>query len=141
MLEDERAVVFDATLLDADGREIVAIDGLAFGRVEDPRPLQAESRPDAAPDAACDERLPGGYLEQSIHADEGLAALDRLLGHEPPAHLLVAPHPLAGWIEAVALAVSVDAPEEASDVDRQLWDLATEAGASERPLGSERGLG
>ena len=138
--EDERAAVFDATLLDADGREIVAIDGLAFGRVDDPRALQADSRQDAVADAACDERLPAGYLEQSIHADEGLAALDRLLGHEPPAHLLVAPHPLAGWIEAVALEVTAAAPDEASDVDRQLWDLATEAGASELPLGSERGL-
>ena len=141
---DAGAVIFDATLLDADGREIVAIDGLAFGRVDDPRGRHGDSRQDALPDAARDERLPGGYLEQSIHVDEGLAALDRVLGHEPPAHLLVAPHPLAGWIEAVALAGALDAPDDASDVDRQLWDLATGGAAadpSERPLGMEPELG
>jgi hypothetical protein len=67
-----------------------------------------------------------------------------VLGHEPPAHLLVAPHPLAGWIEAVALGAAVDVPEDASDVDRQLWDLATGGAAgdpSERPLGLESELG
>jgi hypothetical protein len=67
-----------------------------------------------------------------------------VLCHEPPAHLLVAPHPLAGWIEAVALATTADAPDEASDVDRQLWELATggaEAGGPESPPEGAPGLG
>jgi hypothetical protein len=141
---DESGVIFDATLLDAEGREIAAIDGLAFGRVEDPQGLHGDSRPDSVRDAARDERLPDGYLEQSIHVDEGLAALDRVLGHEAPAHLLVAPHSLAGWIEAVALGAADDAPEDASDVERQLWDLAAGGAAadpSEHPLGVESELG
>jgi NAD(P)-dependent dehydrogenase (short-subunit alcohol dehydrogenase family) len=141
---DESGEIFEATLLDAEGREIVAIDGLAFGRIDDPRGLHGEARPNAVPDALRDERLPDGYLEQSIHIDEGLAAIDRVLGHEPPAHLLVAPHPLAGWIEAVALGATLDAPDDAPDVERQLWDLATggaAAEASERPPGLESELG
>jgi len=139
---EENQAIFDATLLDAEGREIVAIDGLAFGRVEDPRVLHGETRQDAG--ICWDESLPPGYLEQSIHVEEGLAALDRVLCHEPPSHLLVAPHPLAGWIEAIALGAALDAPAEASDVDRQLMELASGGagtGAFEPPEEREPGLG
>lgn len=139
---DPGGAVFDASLLDADGRELVAIEGLAFGRVE-VLPVPEERARDRDADSARDDRLPPGYLEQSLHVEEGLAALDRVLGHEPPAHLLVAPHALAGWIEAVALATPLDAQEEPSDVERQLWDLAVggaEDGAGELPFAIERGL-
>jgi hypothetical protein len=141
---DEREVTFDVTLLDPDAREIVAIDGLAFARVDELQTLRGEARAEAIPGAYLDERLPDGYLEQSIHVDEGLAAIDRVLCHEPPAHLLVAPHPLAGWIEAVALDATTDAPDEASEVDRQLWELAAggaESELSEAPPDGEPGLG
>jgi NAD(P)-dependent dehydrogenase (short-subunit alcohol dehydrogenase family) len=124
--DDEHGAVFDATLLDDEGRELAALEGIAFRRVEDPASwLRAAG--EAAPDEGAE--LPASYLEQAIHVEEGLAALDRLLGHEPPAHLLVAPYPIAGWIEAVALVAQSEtgAPSGTPEAERELRELAAGA--------------
>jgi NAD(P)-dependent dehydrogenase (short-subunit alcohol dehydrogenase family) len=122
--EGGAAAVFDATLLDAHGREIAAIDGLAFDRAAGPAALRgAAEDASGAPDGA-DARFAAAYFEQELHVEEGVAALARLLGNLPPAQLLVAPHPIAGWLEAIELAAKGAPRGEAAEIEPALWELA-----------------
>jgi NAD(P)-dependent dehydrogenase (short-subunit alcohol dehydrogenase family) len=117
-LSDERAgAAFDATFLDDEGRELAAIEALRFAAIEDPEALRRGGEGPARASEAC-----------AIHVGEGLASLERLLSHEPPAQLLVCPQPLDAWLAAIARASArsdADAAAPADEAERALWELAS----------------
>lgn len=119
-LPDERpGAAFDATFFDDDGRELAAIEALSFAAIEDPAALPRAGNAQATARSAAE----GGAL----HVQEGLASLERLLSHEPPAHLLVCPRPIEAGLGALAgRAAAPDAagPPPLSDAERALWELA-----------------
>jgi NAD(P)-dependent dehydrogenase (short-subunit alcohol dehydrogenase family) len=125
--DGEGAAVFDATFLDAEGREIVAIDGLAFARCAGAADLLDAAEEGGQGGDEHDLRPATAYMEQEIHVEEGLAALDRLLGHDPPTQLVVAPHPIAGWLDAIALAAEAAARTDPGGIEPALWELTAGA--------------
>jgi len=116
--EKRAGAAFDATFLDDEGRELVAIEALRVAAIEDPAALR---RGCAGPQGAAEAC--------AIHVEEGLASLERLLAHEPPAHLLVCPQPLDAWLAGIAraAAASEDAGATAAgdEAERALWELAS----------------
>ncbi len=80
---------FDVTLADLGGRVLVEVTGFTMRRIAGPRALEA-APPSAGPSGtSAAERVFLESFEAGIRVDEGMAALERILGHETPAQVLV----------------------------------------------------
>ena len=71
-----KSAVFDVTLLDEEGNELVSIERYIMRRVEAFAPIPASSKP-ARPDGP--ETAEEGFLREGMTTAEGLEALDRIL--------------------------------------------------------------
>jgi acyl transferase domain-containing protein len=103
--DDARFAVFDVTLLDESGKEIASIEQFAARRVDDRSPFEAPPALASASPATETARQPVAarhpllaHLAEAIHPTEGGEAVDRILAHDVPAHVLVSPQELAPWL-------------------------------------------
>ena len=71
-----RSAIFDVTLLDEEGNELVSIERYIMRRVEAFASTPASSKP-ARPDGP--ETAEEGFLREGMTTAEGLEALDRIL--------------------------------------------------------------
>jgi hypothetical protein len=103
--EAGRFAVFDATLLDEGGRELASFDEVVWGplgEVAAPAALAPAPAAEAprATDAPASALLT--HLADAIRPAEGMQALERLLAHETPPHVLVSPFELDPWLALLA---------------------------------------
>ncbi len=88
--------VFDISLCDAQGDEVVAIEGFVMRRVTDSAKLAAES---VVPENRRPETAMEASLRQGITPVEGMDALDRILGTEVAAQLVATSVDLHAWLD------------------------------------------
>ena len=129
--------VFDAALCDASGRVLVEVLELSLLAV---RELERLAVPPAAPrtrgrDAAPANPLLGLTIREGIRAEEGVAALERILGSAPLAQVAVSPLPLSLLLRQLRESTrpqvvtrpvaAVEATEAATPLEQEIATLAS----------------
>ena len=130
--EDHDLAVFDVTVMDEDGVELIRIDEFTMTRVAGPSTL-GETVPDggaarsrdathAQPPAATAalERA----LRVGVDTEEGVEALNRILGANTPPQVVVSPYPLDRLFEALQTPSAEEVAEPVTRAGSQSDDQA-----------------
>ncbi len=129
--------VFDAALCDASGRVLVEVLELSLLAVRDMARLAAQPAPARrrTRDAAPANPLLGLTIREGIRADEGVAALERILAAAPVPQVAVSPLPLTLLLrqlrestrpQAPAPVVALESPEAAATpLEREIATLTS----------------
>lgn len=93
---ENKSAVFDVTLLDEEGNELVSIERFIMRRVEGFAAVPAASKP-ARPDGP--ETAEEGFLREGMTNAEGLEALDRILAYNVSPQVVASTLDLDLWLE------------------------------------------
>jgi thioesterase domain-containing protein/aryl carrier-like protein len=93
---ESKSAVFDVTLLDEEGNELVSIERYIMRRVEAFASIPASSKP-ARPDGP--ETAEEGFLREGMTNAEGLEALDRILAHNVSPQVAASTLDLDLWLD------------------------------------------
>jgi len=105
--------VFDISLCDEHGNEVVAIEGFVMRRVTDSAKLAGEAAR-AVSEGKRAETPMEASLRQGITPVEGMDALDRILGTEVAAQLVATSVDLHAWLDHTDAAAKAQGPAGAS---------------------------
>jgi acyl transferase domain-containing protein/thioesterase domain-containing protein/aryl carrier-like protein len=123
-----KSAIFDVTLLDEEGNELVSIERFIMRRVEAFAAIPAPSRP-ARPDGP--ETAEEGFLREGMTTAEGLEALDRILACDISPQIAASTLDIDLWLERLEHGGRGTPAEDAN------WSIGTPGLA--RP-GGEAGL-